>query len=191
MTVVLQRESNISALPCEYGVLYIWWGNGPSYHLGYKLSSYMYMLIILMGGKEKNLGSHPVVSRMIKWWKLFSKHKNSNIVSWRVTFVKQHWRGLTSSSGKHKIICKIVMNWEKQARFSVIFENLFCYVRPNKKNMCVSGYRPSLSLSHRPWVFYCRFWFFTTDSSRGKMFLVSSLFSLQLILKLSLLKVFL
>ena len=26
--------------------------------------------------------------------------------------------------------------------------------RPNKKNMCVSSYRPSLSLSHRPWVFF-------------------------------------
>ena len=66
------------------------------------------------------------------------------------------------------------------------------HIRPDKKKyMCVSGYQTSLSLVHQYRVFYCRFWFFTTDSSRGKMFLVSSLFLLQLILKLTLLKLFL
>ena len=72
--------------------------------------------------------------------------------------------------------------------FSLCFEDT---LRPNKKNMCVSGYRPSLSLSHRPWVFHCRFWFFITDFSRRKMFSVSSLFLLHLILKITSLKVFL
>ena len=40
-------------------------------------------------------------------------------------------------------------------------------------------------------IFYCCFGFFTIDSSRRKMFSVSSLFLLQLILKLTLLNVFL
>ena len=57
--------------------------------------------------------------------------------------------------------------------------------------MCVSGYRPSLSLGHQPWFFYCRFWLFTIDSSRRKMFSASSLFLLQHIWKITLLKVFL
>ena len=31
--------------------------------------------------------------------------------------------------------------------------------KAKQKNMCVSGYRPSLSLGHRPWFFYCRLCF--------------------------------
>ena len=38
------------------------------------------------------------------------------------------------------------------------------------KKMCVSGYRPSLSLGHRPWFFQYHFWYFTIDSSRRKCF---------------------
>ena len=60
----------------------------------------------------------------------------------------------------------------------------FWYHLGQTKKMCVSGYRPSLSLGHWPWCFYCRFWFFTIDSSRRKMFSVSSLFLLQLLSKL-------
>ena len=37
-------------------------------------------------------------------------------------------------------------------------------------------------------IFVCHFWFFTADSSHRKLFSVSSLFLLQLILKLALLK---
>ena len=57
--------------------------------------------------------------------------------------------------------------------------NQFClqitteYLHEAKQNnMCVSCYRLSLSLGHRPKSFYCHFWFFTIYSSHRKMFSV-------------------
>ena len=68
------------------------------------------------------------------------------------------------------------MNWNLQWKLHVL--------RPNKK-MCVSCYQ--LSLGHQPWFFCCHInFFFTIDLSRRKMFSVSSLFLLQLILHVKL-----
>ena len=54
-----------------------------------------------------------------------------------------------------------------------------------QKNVCVSGYQPSLSLGYQPQFFLLPFfWLFTIDSSHRKMFSVSSLFLLQLMVKL-------
>ena len=52
---------------------------------------------------------------------------------------------------------------------------LKAYILGQTKNMCVSGYRPSLSLGHRPSFFYCCFCFFTIDSSHRKTNFTKSL----------------
>ena len=79
---------------------------------------------------------------------------------------------------------KLLESWFKIYIFPFRVKLFYCtrrmgtFIWGQTKNMCVSGYRPSPSLGHRPWFFYRRFWFFTINLffSQRNVFSFKSIF---------------
>ena len=94
-------------------------------------------------------------------WKLIKYHVT--ILNWKYT---GHLLHMPSFMSIGRILLKIG-SWSKwhppPPTPSCLRVTLFCSCLlgwAKHKNTCVSGYRPSLGLGHRPWFFYCCFWFF-------------------------------